>query len=129
MKRRIFAVLFVIYTISLNSMCILKRKFKVWLRLTNVHRIFTARVATRATSGYILYEKSEGLVGNKSQYFLLDAQFDEGSSQEQQLAFDAKNDTHFLLYTSKNVDKPQVIELTNRQSLLESNFNPSDPVR
>lgn len=129
MKRRIFAVLFVIYTIFLNSMCILIKKFKIWIRLNNFQRIFTAPVSSHSSSGYILYKKGEDLVANKSQYFLLDAQLYDENSEEQQLAFDAENDTYFLLYTSKNVNSPQEIELKNRQSLLDSNFNPRDPVR
>lgn len=122
MKRRIFSSLFIIYTVSLNCMFILVRKPKLWIRSTNIRRIFTALVSS---SGYLLYEKT----GNKSQYFLLDAKFYDDDSQEQQLAFDAENDTHFLLYTPKNLNTPQTIKLKDEQSLLESNFDPNNPVR
>lgn len=107
-------------------MFILVRKLKFWIRLTNVRRIFTAFVTS---SGYILYKTSEDSVGNKSQYFLLDAKLDHDESQEEQFSFDAENDTHFLLYTSKNLNNPQIIEKQNRQSLLDSHFDPKNPVR
>lgn len=103
-------------------MFILVRKPKLWIRSTNIRRIFTALVSS---SGYLLYEK----VGNKSQYFLLDAKFYDDDSQEQQLAFDAEKDTHFLLYTRKNLNTPQTIKLNDEQSLIRSNFDPNNPVR
>uniref|UniRef100_A0A336MNC7 CSON014585 protein n=1 Tax=Culicoides sonorensis TaxID=179676 RepID=A0A336MNC7_CULSO len=103
MKRRIFKIFFIIYTISLNY-----------------HHV--------TGSGYLLFTKSQ-LKSNETRYFLLDAQLDEENSQEQQLRFDAQNDTKFLLFTSRNSVNPQFIELGDRESLLESNFNPGDPVR
>lgn len=126
MKRRIFSVFFIIYTITMHSTFILIRIVKFWIRSINTRHFFSGKLSTQASTGFILYKKTTE-AENKSQYFLLDVEFND--SQEGQLAFDPKNDTNFLLYTPKNVDAPQYIELQNRQSLLNSNFNSSDPVR
>ncbi|XP_063709625.1 lipase member H-like [Culicoides brevitarsis] len=78
-------------------------------------------------NGYTLYEIDEES-GNK--IFFIDAyELSDDPNANEEYGFDAKKDTKFLLYTSKNWDEPENIELCNEQSLLQSSFVPGNPVR
>lgn len=43
--------------------------------------------------------------------------------------FDASSDVNFLLFTRSNPLEPQILGLGDRDSILDSNFNPDHPTR
>lgn len=120
MKRFVSSYGFIIYAVILNSIYIIFKVIKHWSNRIKFY-IFLG-----LTSGYTLIRNYE-LDGDTVDILIETHEFER--DVEDDTDFDPMTDTHFLLFTSKNIDEAQILEINNTNSLVNSNFNPNDPIR
>lgn len=118
MKRFVSSYGFIIYAVIFNS---IYRNFKAFKHLINRIKFY---IFLGLASGYTLITKYE-LDGDTVDILIEKFEGD----VEDDTDFNPITDTHFLLFTSKNIGQAQILEINNTNSLVNSNLNPIDPIR